>query len=98
MKPVTVVCYNCASAIEYEGQIARTLTCPKCSSYVKCCLNCTFYDARSYNECREPQAERIKIKEQANFCGYFEPNAQQRQTDSRKHDSLKKLNDLFNKK
>ena len=38
---------------------------------LKCCLNCTFHDPSSYNECREPSAERVVDKEAANFCDYF---------------------------
>ncbi len=98
MKPHTVVCYNCSSAIQFEGQISRTLTCQNCSCNVKCCLNCTFYEPNAYNECREPQAERITNKELANFCSFFEPNPQPRAFDSKKEAARKKLEELFRKK
>jgi hypothetical protein len=32
---------------------------------------CQFYDTSSYNECREPTADRIIEKEKANFCDFF---------------------------
>ena len=34
-------------------------------------MNCDFYDAGAYNQCREPQAERVLEKEKGNFCDYF---------------------------
>ncbi|MBI4411014.1 MAG: hypothetical protein HY541_00835 [Deltaproteobacteria bacterium] len=35
------------------------------------CKNCEFYDRAAYNECSEPQAERVLDKEKSNFCDYF---------------------------
>jgi hypothetical protein len=32
-----------------------------------------FHDARAYNQCAEPQAERVVDKAHANFCDYFSP-------------------------
>ena len=32
---------------------------------------CQHYAPEHYNECREPVAERIVDKEQANFCDFF---------------------------
>jgi hypothetical protein len=32
---------------------------------------CTFYDQSSYNECKEPMANRILEKENANFCDFY---------------------------
>ena len=34
-------------------------------------MNCLFYEVDSYNDCREPQAERVADKEKSNFCDYF---------------------------
>jgi hypothetical protein len=32
---------------------------------------CQFYDPNTYNQCKEPIAERIVEKEKANFCDFF---------------------------
>jgi len=32
---------------------------------------CHFYDTSSYNECKEPMANRVLDKEKANFCDFF---------------------------
>ncbi|MBN1363539.1 MAG: hypothetical protein JW976_01905 [Syntrophaceae bacterium] len=34
-------------------------------------MNCSFYDAGAYNDCREPQAERVLDKARSNFCDFF---------------------------
>ena len=98
MTPITLTCHNCSTPIEVDDQLSRSATCDKCGSYLRCCLNCRFYDAAAYNACREPQAERVKEKEQANFCSFFEvASATRSRSPSKKEDALKKLNDLFKK-
>jgi hypothetical protein len=52
--------------------MGRRGVCPSCGSDVHVCLNCRFYDSGSYNDCREPQAERVVEKDRSNFCDYFE--------------------------
>lgn len=66
---------------------------------MRVCKNCIHYDVRSYNECREPSAERVVDKENRNFCDYFSLSSgnQSKEIDSKKEDALKKLDDLFKK-
>ncbi len=64
-------CHHCKKEVEAERKVARTELCPNCSSDLRCCLNCKFYDAVVYNACRESQAERCIEKDKANFCIYF---------------------------
>lgn len=61
---------------------------------MKVCLNCAFYDAASYNECREPSAERVIVKDRANFCEFFEFRHGKGES-SLKGDPFKKLKGLF---
>lgn len=49
-------------------RIGRAETCPSCGADLKCCRNCAFHDERAYNQCREPQAERVLEKERSNFA------------------------------
>ncbi len=65
-------CFHCKKELETDVRPGRGDSCPHCGSDVKVCLNCRFYDAASYNECREPSAERVVEKDRANFCDYFE--------------------------
>lgn len=66
-------CYKCNSPFEYDAlkKVSRGAECPKCKTSLKCCKMCTFFEASSYNECKEPVAERIVDKEKPNFCEYF---------------------------
>ena len=91
-------CHVCGTAIERDEKVGRQETCPKCNAYLHCCMNCRFYDETAYNECREPQAERVVDKEQANFCDYFELGTDNKAASSNKKvESKQALEDLFKK-
>lgn len=57
--------------LEFEAPLGRQEICPHCLSDLHSCHNCTFFLDGSYNECREPQAERVIEKNRSNFCEYF---------------------------
>ncbi len=65
-------CHHCKKEVQILDRVGRGDTCPFCNTDAHCCLNCSFYDASSYNECRESNAERVLSKDRANFCDYFE--------------------------
>ena len=65
-------CHRCGREIKLLSKLIRTDSCPYCSSDLKCCLNCRFFDPGANNQCREPQAEWCPEKEKTNFCGYFD--------------------------
>jgi hypothetical protein len=77
--------------------LARAETCAKCRADARCCLNCQFFDASAYRNCRETQAEWVKEKNQGNFCGYFQPSDKVK-VQSKAAESLDKLSNLFNSK
>ena len=66
-------CYNCSAEILIENidKITRSEECPKCYVNLRSCRMCDFYDRNSYNECREPMADRIVEKEKPNFCDFY---------------------------
>lgn len=78
------------------GKAARGDECPNCHTDLHCCYNCTHYDRSAYNECREPQAERVVDKDRRNFCDYFR-FAEDRKggANTAADDAKKKLDDLF---
>ena len=92
-----MICYNCGFDVVTERKIFRQDTCPECDSYLRCCLNCTFYDPVAYHECREPQARWTRDKESANFCDYFEPSKDAFNRKNKAKDAKSNLNDLFKK-
>jgi hypothetical protein len=67
-------CHRCGTSYEVSGKLSRQSSCLKCNAWLRCCLNCEFYDPRSKNQCVEPQAEPIPDKQQSNFCELFAPS------------------------
>jgi hypothetical protein len=55
------------------------------------------HDRSAYNECREPQAERVLDKERSNMCDFFRPYTGPARGSKGKGstDYLKSLDDLF---
>jgi len=64
-------CSHCEKTLTLDRKITRRETCPSCGWDLHVCLNCRFFDLGVYNQCREPQAERVLDKERSNFCDYF---------------------------
>lgn len=78
-------------------RVGRRDECSQCSADLHCCKNCRFYDASSYNECRESSADVVREKERANFCDYFEPG-EGSYSQSQRDDLLAQAEALFGKK
>ncbi len=68
-----LLCYNCkkSTGLDLKQVIGRHEECPHCYANMHSCKMCTYYDQSSYNECKEPTANRIIEKEKANFCDHF---------------------------
>jgi len=64
-------CHSCRRQIELEAKPGRRDECPHCGAELHVCLNCELYDPRLTRGCREPQADEIRDRERANFCGWF---------------------------
>lgn len=64
-------CHACLKGLEIKTPVGRREICSFCGSDLHCCLNCAFREIGVYNECREPQAERIIEKGRSNFCDFF---------------------------
>jgi hypothetical protein len=64
-------CHACRKQQVIERKAGRSETCPHCGADLHVCLNCCFYNPGAYNECREPQAERVVEKKRSNFCDFF---------------------------
>ncbi len=90
-------CWKCSADISSLARpLGRQSTCPHCSSWLRCCLMCQFYQENAPNQCREPIAEPVKDKTAANFCDYFrQTNAANRSNnideDQAARQQLKKL-------
>lgn len=94
---MSVKCHKCNSALNFETgkDVGRSEECTNCYTSIRCCLMCEFYDKNSYNECKEPTADRIVDKEKANFCDFFKLATST--TTDQKVDLLAQANALFKK-
>jgi hypothetical protein len=91
-------CFSCKKEIEIGDRVGRAETCPHCGADLHCCLNCGFYDPKAYNECREPQAERVLEKDRSNFCDYFQMAPRTDAAVDKAAEAKRKLEELFKKK
>lgn len=64
-------CVACQKEITTDRWIGRQQQCVFCGADLHVCRNCFFYEPGVYNDCREPQSERVVDKNRANFCDYF---------------------------
>ncbi|MBI5017458.1 MAG: hypothetical protein HZB55_18465 [Deltaproteobacteria bacterium] len=65
-------CARCGAELP-PGPYGRRDTCAACGADLHACLQCDFYTPGAYNDCREPQADRVVDKERSNFCDLFRP-------------------------
>ena len=64
-------CYFCGQKLDMGDVVGRHEICPQCHRDVRCCLNCAFHDPGAHNQCREPQSEEVRERDQSNFCEFF---------------------------
>lgn len=88
-------CFSCGKSLDVSGKPGRRDECPFCGADMRVCLNCRFYDAGAYNECKEPSADRVTDKEKANFCDYFEFGDGSGRKEDDKDKAKKAIDDLF---
>lgn len=93
-------CHHCKKEIPVLDRVGRRDTCPHCGRDAHVCLNCDHYDPKSYNECRENQADRVLDKDRSNFCDYFSfaKGGQSGSGSDPQAEAKKKLEALFSKK
>ena len=91
-------CHKCGEQIEMDHKIAREEMCPKCKSYLHCCLNCKFYDKFSFHECKETETEYVQDKTGANYCDYWKASDVYRPPNQKADEARAKLEAMFKKK
>lgn len=62
-------CWNCSTML-MDG-IDFDAKCPKCSSDLHCCKQCTYFEPSTRFQCLKPIPERINKKDLANSCTFF---------------------------
>jgi hypothetical protein len=93
-------CHHCGGALQFDEKVFRNDTCGKCGVDVHCCLNCVDYDESAPNQCREPEAEKVSVKDRRNFCDYFRLREGKASTAAadRAAEARRKLDALFGKR
>ena len=68
-------CFKCSRPVELAAgeRVGFRDSCDGCGADLHVCRNCRHHDPAAYNECREPNAERVGERERANRCDYFSP-------------------------
>ena len=73
--------------------------CVGCKNDLHTCTHCKHYDPGAYNQCREPNSERVADTEVANRCDWFSPGeGGGPQADGDRQSALGDLEALFKKK
>lgn len=67
-----VRCHRCGREAPAERVGVRDVC--ACGAWLHACRNCDFYAPGLANDCREPRAERVVDKADANFCDWFRPS------------------------
>jgi hypothetical protein len=95
---ITRHCWKCGLEYTLPGSPGRSESCSRCGSDLKVCLNCSNYDPRVAEQCRDRRADPVPEKHMANYCEYFEfrrcefvPPAEDRSREAKARDVLKKL-------
>jgi hypothetical protein len=66
-----IKCCARTKELKINLSVGRQDACEFCVSDLHCCLNCKFYTIGAYNDCCEPQSDRVIEKNLSNFCDYF---------------------------
>jgi len=64
-------CFNCATALPPGTDFSST--CPKCSTALHCCKQCSHFEPSTRFQCLKPIPVRIAYKDKANECSLFTP-------------------------
>jgi len=69
-----LVCWKCGADLAHLSlPLSRRDECVRCRAELHVCRMCVEYDVGVAKHCREPTAEEVSDKQQANFCDHFRP-------------------------
>lgn len=72
--PPSLVCWKCGASLAGLSLPLRRLdVCKACNAELHVCKMCVEYDVSYAKHCREPIAEEVRRKDEANFCDFFRP-------------------------
>ena len=69
-------CWRCGASLSQLSLPLRRLdVCKACNAELHVCRLCVEYDVSYAKHCKEPIAEEVRKKDEANFCDFFKPKA-----------------------
>jgi hypothetical protein len=72
----SLVCWRCGTSLAALSLPLRRLeVCKACNAELHVCKMCVEYDLAYAKHCKEPTAEEVRKKDEANFCDHFKPRA-----------------------
>src|SRR5271155_3090342 len=72
----SLICWRCgASLVEFSLPLRRLEVCKAFNAELRVCKMFVEYDTSYHKHCREPTAEEVRKKDEANFCDHFKPKA-----------------------
>ena len=92
-----MTCIFCSKEIPGTDKIHRRDMCPFCEHDLHVCVNCEFFEPKSFHQCRESNAEFVEDKEKSNPCDYFRAIREKRSFIKKSENARKKLEELFKK-
>jgi hypothetical protein len=98
--PHSLVCWRCGASLSALSLPLRRLEiCRTCNAELHACKMCVEYDTSYAKHCKEPTAEEVRKKDEANFCDHFKPrpDAFHPKNDAEIAKAKSALDDLFRK-
>lgn len=72
---ISMLCWKCGASLSALTLPLRRLeVCKACNAELHVCKMCVEYDTSYAKHCREPTAEEVRRKDEANFCDFFKPS------------------------
>jgi hypothetical protein len=69
-------CWRCGASLAALSLPLRRLdACKACNAELHVCKMCVEYNISYAKHCREPTAEEVRKKDEANFCDHYKPKA-----------------------
>jgi hypothetical protein len=96
----SLVCWRCGASLAGLSLPLRHLeVCKACNAELHVCKMCVEYDISYAKHCKEPTAEEVRKKDEANFCDHFKPKegAYVAKNEAEIARSRSALDDLFRK-
>lgn len=91
-------CWKCGADLKSVPRpFSRFAECPRCRVELHVCRMCRHYDRRYIGECSHDFADKVLVKDKANFCGHFRPSphAFEGADDPEREKARQRLSSLF---